>query len=662
MNPRRKEIISIAILIIVNFVLLVYLWRMNAFSYETVDDYVITSIVSGMHGVYSPYVIYGNIFYGYLLSFLFQTLPVVNWVAFLYIAASFLAYILLGIVLIKRNGALVGSVLSYIFLACTYSTIYEVINYTKISALVGMIGFLVMLHFVETKGRQSWFCCIIGICMVVWSSWLRFNVIMLVVPFAMGIVLHRIILLQNRRPVLDLTALKKYLVPVLVSTGIVLGTYGYNQYIYQINPEWKEYTQYNTLRTELSDYGLPDYETYQEEYEQIGLAKIDMTMYSLWYFADSDVYSKEVLEKVADLKPENEMRGSLLKEFVKELSTNYLRNPLLILSFVILLFYQIFRQKGYGLLIWWSGIIMLGELFCLHYMGRPIDRVTVIPLICFLAVVVFGLETNALNVNCNREISGSLCLVLGIALLVGNIFTLEKKENATENRDITLGFLQAISSENALYIWDMRDSRVMSAYDFFDVHIAGTLINSTWDGGWLVPSPILLNKQLQYTSDNNLYRALCYESNVYMIGAYNVDLKLAYLRQHYGDDIACSMYRSINGFNIYAFSNNIQVDSMNNTDWNVTGVTANSDRGDFINVEGSIKQSEQGEQYFLEITDNESGKCYTYKISVGNGQYYSAIYAPDWEESGELRLSLIEKRNDKFYRSSVNRYISLATV
>lgn len=49
---KRNEIISILKLVIVNFALLVYLWEMNAFSYETNDDYIITAIVSGVYGIY----------------------------------------------------------------------------------------------------------------------------------------------------------------------------------------------------------------------------------------------------------------------------------------------------------------------------------------------------------------------------------------------------------------------------------------------------------------------------------------------------------------------------------------------------------------------------------------------------------------------------------
>lgn len=60
---------------------------------------------------------------------------------------------------------------------------------------------------------------------------------------------------------------------VLVMLLLSFGLKGFDTFVYQSDPQWKQYTEYNELRTELLDYDFPEYEDYEEEYEQLGITE-----------------------------------------------------------------------------------------------------------------------------------------------------------------------------------------------------------------------------------------------------------------------------------------------------------------------------------------------------------------------------------------------------
>lgn len=52
------------------------------------------------------------------------------------------------------------------------------------------------------------------------------------------------------------------------------------------SPEWKEYQEFNQLRSQLLDYGFPDYESNKELYKELGISKEALELYKTWNFND----------------------------------------------------------------------------------------------------------------------------------------------------------------------------------------------------------------------------------------------------------------------------------------------------------------------------------------------------------------------------------------
>lgn len=77
---------------------------------------------------------------------------------------------------------------------------------------------------------------------------------------------------------------------------------GINYISYATNEEWKEYNKYNKLRTELLDYGFPDYALNKKSYEKLGIDKDAFLLYASWNYNDPEKFNIPVMEELVSLK------------------------------------------------------------------------------------------------------------------------------------------------------------------------------------------------------------------------------------------------------------------------------------------------------------------------------------------------------------------------
>ena len=78
------------------------------------------------------------------------------------------------------------------------------------------------------------------------------------------------------------------------------------------DPQWQEYQKFNNLRSELLDYGFPDYESNKALYQDLGISREAYELYRTWNFNDPDKFTTEVMEKLAEQKPEKRLSGKAM--------------------------------------------------------------------------------------------------------------------------------------------------------------------------------------------------------------------------------------------------------------------------------------------------------------------------------------------------------------
>jgi hypothetical protein len=157
------------------------------------DDTTMNAIASGaMTGEPSEYLLFSNIIIGHVLTFLFSTIPDINWYSWYLIATFALGYTFIQYFFFKsRTGLLEKITIHLIILAFLYPHILG-IQFTKIAA-IGLAGGFILI-FSSTK-RKEYFKITLGIILVITGALIRKDVfymyLILTAPFLFSFLINK---------------------------------------------------------------------------------------------------------------------------------------------------------------------------------------------------------------------------------------------------------------------------------------------------------------------------------------------------------------------------------------------------------------------------------------------------------------------------------------
>lgn len=123
--------------------------------------------------------------------------------------------------------------------------------------------------------------------------------LMIILPFFIVYLVY--IILKNKRTlkISDIKELVKQYIILFILTILI---YSSNIIFYNTNSLYKNYIEYNELRTKLQDLSYTDYEENKEIFNEIGWSKNDHYLFYTFNYGDENIYSKENLEKIVEYK------------------------------------------------------------------------------------------------------------------------------------------------------------------------------------------------------------------------------------------------------------------------------------------------------------------------------------------------------------------------
>ena len=272
--------------------------------HETNDDLALSLLVEGAYGERSPYMIYSNILWGKLLVGLYTLLPTIKWYVLLMLLMLFFAYQSMTYVFLRMQGRKIGTVISTTMLFfCGYYS-YVVFQYSRIAPVVTAGGIILLFYAIEHADckKEKMICITAGIFMAVWGSLIRFQMFAVAVVLAGGAIgLYKVWIIYRKKQVDWLKQIGTY-VAVFGTVGVLsLACYVIDRMHYS-SDEWQYFQVFNEVRTELWDYGFPNYEENRETFESIGISESDFAYYQTWNM-DEEVMTIEHLQAIADEKP-----------------------------------------------------------------------------------------------------------------------------------------------------------------------------------------------------------------------------------------------------------------------------------------------------------------------------------------------------------------------
>ena len=542
-----------ACIVILSFFLF---YKYDYISFEQNDDMFSSTIPSGIYGQYYIYT-FSNILQGSFLAALSKVVSICNWTIMLYIAYLCISYIAIGVWSIKTRGAIIGGLLSLLFFLTTQYSLLHKMNFSKTGGVLVSVGLVIFAHYAkELCGKKNMVWLLIPGIMIFAGSMVRNYSVKAAFPTVVILIMDMIFVSGT----VNIRTLKRSCPWVILILCIVMA-WTVDTIVYKSNAEWGSYREYNSVRGNLDDYGMLDYETNQEVYQKIGYNDIDVKMLSTWHSADDEVFSKENLQEIIQNKVKKEYSFENIKQSLKEMYNNVLKNNYLFYVVLALTLVCGLADPKKLLLLIPNFLLMIAELVYLVFGGRYPERATLLVFMYAFSVIIYAFpKKEELKKAKNGLIAAALLVMVAVGLYnmdINEIIENDAKEYAYKEE--YRQFLSEISEhQENLYVWDIfAIERVLEgAYTPYEAFDRGVLSNSVYTGGWFVNTPIMANNAERFGEKNNPYKLLADSKNVYLVTLTRTDINdtLLYIRRHYNENAQAKCVAEINEVAIYHFA------------------------------------------------------------------------------------------------------------
>lgn len=532
---------------------LLILGAMAAFmrpSFETNDDIVFAELGSGLRGVKDAHLVFQNYGLGMIYRFLYGVTGRLPWYTIVQYMILFVAFTVVTYVLISRLGEISGLCL-FVILACGFGYEgYIHLQFTKTAGIAAAAAVFLLLHLLEQE-KYSWWGIAGGILLAVIAYMYREDQFWASCGLMAG------------AGVLFLFDLRKYRNKKLRRIGICVLTFGvlllsvfgvdrWDSSKYR-SAEWKEYQEFNQLRSELLDYGFPDYDSNQEIYEELGISREAYELYKSWNFNDTEKFDTEVMKKLVDLKQKRPLTIRTVTAFIRRFPSDLLRMPMFYSFAVFALLWILCGKKDVFSVISVLAecLLLVAVYFYLYYQGRYMVNRVDVGLWFSVCLVMLWIFSSGEVRYMNTKMSVLLCM---ICVVLGQFMMYKDWRLATssipEARVSQRAVLETIGTDKEhVYLAKSGMLSEIVCYGPFDRMPENLLDNVYWFGGWECRTPGY-TKAMEAHGIINPYRDVVNNENIYLVDD-NIDLTLKYIRQYYAENAQAVFVKTIGNVDVY---------------------------------------------------------------------------------------------------------------
>lgn len=497
---------------------------------ETNDDLALSFLVEGAYGERSPYLVYQNILWGKLLVGLYTLVPTIKWYNVLMLSMLFLGFLAMTYSFIRIQGRKVGIIASTTLLIfCGYHS-YVVFQYSRIAPVVTAAGLILLFYAIEHADTklEKILSIIAGTLLAVWGSWIRFQMFGVAVVLVGGCIgLYRVFFLIKDRKTGWLKQIGIY-AAVFGTVGVLsLACYLVDQNYYSSDEEWAAYQEFNAVRTELWDYGFPEYEENKKLFEEIGVTISNFDYYQTWNM-DEEAMTIENLQVLADAKPEKTFD---LLGFLSIFPKYFFSITVFVVFLVLGLLAVGMNWKNlYFILFEFAGVMAFEAYF--YYLGRyGITRVDNGMWMAAVIALLYGMSEDLL-----KFADMQWRKVLAYVGIVGVLFTADFTRTGVIV-DGTVGsskefFEEVTQDDEHLYIMLASAPKIYYGFDFWEPCEVGELSNIYNAYGWEFNVGVK-KAVLEEYGITNIYRDSINNDAVYFVTSDEKGILEQYIKENY---------------------------------------------------------------------------------------------------------------------------------
>lgn len=534
----------------INAIFLLLFIMLGSCKFSSMDDFFMSSILSGAYGGENDVHLYFvKVVYGLLLKPFYHFFPSVGWYYIFEVIEVFASFVALVYVLLARLGTRNGRLLSILLLCCFSPVFYYEMDFTKNAAILTAAGILLMY---EGDSRNVKYL-VSGIAFLCMGFVMRSEAFYLGIPcFAMLIVFRGLI--KKKIPIANLIA-------VVFCCLINAGIFHYDKSFYQ-NEEYKYYAQYQGPRAVFGDGRYYNYETTLDEIEERGLHGVDFEMLTNWGFYDTEVLAKDSLYKFIQIVDRNHHEVVPTKvpiAVAKELSRCLHEIP----SWYWILLCSVIAYFGKGLfrLVPWSS---LGYVICAYIYLLLVNRIVAhveASVWLYATIILFpilkkdDLDKIWLSVNMKKILIGVFILLYVIGFWGTKDYVKAETFQSTKDNRWEAFMLYEREHSDQVFLMDL------TMYKRFGSRLGGSF--RTLDGGrlnhiiplgyWNIHLPSI-KQLLNERGIENPFKSIA-DSNVYVVHYDQASLYSRFWELHYGKKILWKnvMWSNVPGREFFSF-------------------------------------------------------------------------------------------------------------
>lgn len=527
--------------------------------FETNDDTTIYELTAGAKGLYDSHTFFIHVWIGQILKLFYVILPGIQWYTVFQYAVMYFSFTAISYVLFNRLKTGLA-VVSFGILACFFASEgYIVIQFSKTAGYAACAGILLMFHGLEaliSDKTRPYVQIFFGFLLALTGSMYRFKEFLLCAAVMSGIGIYTLLSLKwkESRRLFQTVCLYAGSFAALFLISLMLNVIDIHSYTSAEG--WETYREFNDMRSNLLDYGFPDYETNQAAYEALGITKDDYNLYKSGNHADPELFDQEVIETLTALCQRKELNRAFVCNYFEQFPLRFFEIPaftcFLLFGFCWLFWGQ--KSKGaFGALIY--EILVIGMVYAyLFYMGRYLIRRTETALWMAAALMLIWLLKRNQEFFTMRTAAAFCSFVFAFTM---NSWREELRFSTQQKSRVSIQkgereFQEILGADKKyLYLTKLGTISTFTAYGPFDVVPEGLTSNICKLGGWEYGAATNDHILEQY-GISNPYRDMIDHPQVLVVDD-KVNTTLKYLKQHYNEAVEADLIKNAGGRSFYAF-------------------------------------------------------------------------------------------------------------
>lgn len=561
-NKEFRLCINVLLSGIVSAVLLILYVKNVGLYFGINDDIAISKLIAGTSGMNEGYSVYINFIPSYILSKLSLIFSGKNWYGIYLFVSYFIAIsVIVGVYLDKFKIKLTSGIFLLLSI-CVFLPVLRYFTFTYVSyiSLVAAIVLIVYTYQKDYSKKFKLILYILGSLIFINGSLIRYKCI-----YTVGLLLGGYVIIKA---IIDKKNAVTLVVVSMMTLILCIGLRQFHLYQYNKDEVWKEYLEFNTYRSKLIDYGLPEYEANEEFYKSIEWSANDYAIFSSYKFPDDNKFSTETLKKIHDYGKGLREQKVNIKEIVNEIY-NFSLSKINVTITILLLFgmgiYNLFFAKEKLL-----SFLLIVFPFIIHSLfiivGRAPERVTYphyfISVILLLVIgEYFSVDTEdeKIKIRNNKGVLSILVFSISIFVLYGykpiiDRYKLNEENVISEelNRAVQIYWHLRGNTEN-IYLTDLNyNYGTMYEKTIFVGYDKDSESNIISIGGWRSRS----KNWIDIKKNNNislLMLDLLNKQNYYFVSQNDqfVNWFGVYFKETYGIDIKCEIVDQMFDTKIY---------------------------------------------------------------------------------------------------------------